>query len=72
MRDTLNDLKSAIEGGVGQFIVMWFILGGAATFGVVVFTAQYQWPGYLYIFIWIGLGILFSPLLFRNGTSRAV
>ena len=69
MQDLLGDLMGALEEGLGRFIVLWFILGGAVTFGVVVLTAQNDWPGLYYVLIWIGLGVLFSPIIFRGGSA---
>ena len=69
MHQVVDDLLTRLESGLGAFIVLWFILGGAITFGVVVLTAQYQWPGLYYVLIWIALGVIFSPTIFRTGTK---
>lgn len=45
---------------VGKFIVTWFILGGAATFAVVVFTAQNQLPGIAYVALWLATAAIFG------------
>lgn len=45
---------------VGKFIVSWFILGGAATFAVVVFTAQNQIPGIAYVALWLATAAIFA------------
>lgn len=45
---------------VGKFIVAWFILGGAATFAVVVFTAQNQVPGIAYVGVWLVTAAIFA------------
>lgn len=69
MHQVVDNLVSNLEAGFGRFIVLWFILGGAITFAVVVLTAQYQWPGLYYVLIWIALGVIFSPTIFRNGDA---
>lgn len=69
MNETVDRFASLFEEGVGRFIVLWFIVGGAITFGVVVLTAQNQWPGLYYVAMWIALGIVFSPTIFWNQSS---
>lgn len=56
--DGTNDLAG--RNCVGKFIVAWFILGGAATFAVVVFTAQNQVPGIAYVGLWLATAAIFA------------
>ena len=52
--------ESSSRNCVGKFIVAWFILGGAATFAVVVFTAQNQIPGIAYVGLWLATAAIFA------------
>lgn len=45
---------------VGKFIVAWFILGGAVTFAVVVFTAKSHLPGITYVGLWLATAAIFA------------
>lgn len=66
MAESVDRILGGGLGGVGQFIVLWFIVGGAITFGIVVLTAQYQWPGFAYVIIWLAIGLLFAPWMLRE------
>lgn len=72
MYRSVQNLQTAIEDELGRFIVLWLVVGGAITFGVVVVTAQYNWPGYVYVFIWLALGLLLTPLMLRSDSESSI
>lgn len=57
---------------VGKFIVAWFILGGAATFAVVVFTAQSQLPGIAYVAVWLATAAIFAVAFLGDMNSTHI
>ena len=61
-----SSVANEIEAEIGKFIVLWFIVGGLLTFFVVVATYSQNWPGVVYALLWIALGALFTPVLFRD------
>ena len=70
MAESVQGLLAGGSSGVGQFIVLWFIVGGAITFGIVVLTASYDWPGLIYVAIWLAIGLLMAPWMLRGESGE--